>query len=124
MPGYYQNNYNQGQYYSGTPNYSMPVTPLPQQNTNSVMVVFVDGEAGARSYPVAAGNTVMLMDFNSNNFWLKSTDTTGMPQQLRTFEFKEIIQQPAQSPAGVSREEFNSLSDKLDKLIAELGGNK
>ena len=119
MPGYYPNNSNFNQYY-GAP--QMSVTP--QQNTNSVMVVFVDGEAGARSYPVAAGNTVMLMDFNSNNFWLKSTDTTGMPQQLRTFEFKELIQQPAQSPAGVSREEFNSLSDKLDKLIAELGGNK
>ena len=124
MPGYYPNSYSQTQYYNGTANYSLPVTPIPQQSTNSVMVVFVDGEAGARSYPVAAGNTVMLMDFNSNNFWLKSTDTTGMPQQLRTFEFKEIIQQPAQSPTGVSREEFNSLSDKLDKLIAELGGNK
>ena len=121
MAGYYPNNYNP--YYTGTP--QMPVTPtnVPQQNNNSVMVVFVDGEPGARSYPVAAGNTVMLMDFNSNNFWLKSTDTTGMPQQLRTFEFKEVTQQTTQQiNAGVTREEFNSLSEKLDKLIAELGG--
>lgn len=118
MPGYYPNNSNFNQYYGA------PQMPMNQPQSNSVMVVFVEGEAGARAYPVAAGNTVMLMDFNSNKFWLKSTDTTGMPQQLRTFEFKELIQQPAQSPAGVSREEFNSLSDKLDKLIAELGGNK
>lgn len=125
MAGYYQttNPYNQW--------YQAPVMPavsqVPQQNNNSVMVVFVEGEAGARSYPVAAGNTVMLMDFNSNKFWLKATDTNGMPQQLRTFEFKEQVT-PQQNQNGtqqiVTREEFNSLSEKLDKLISELGGSK
>lgn len=100
--------------------------PPVQQNTNSVMVVFVEGEAGARSYPVAAGNTVMLMDFNSNKFWLKATDSNGMPQQLRTFEFKEVVppQQNQNGTNSVTREEFNALTEKLDKLINELGGNK
>lgn len=96
-----------------------------QPSSNSVMVVFVEGEAGARSYPVAAGNTVMLMDFNSNKFWLKSTDTTGMPQQLRTFSFIEEIpkvESTIKTVPVVTREEFDALSQKIDKLISELGG--
>lgn len=95
-----------------------------QPSSNSVMVVFVEGEAGARSYPVAAGNTVMLMDFNSNKFWLKSTDTTGMPQHLRSFTFKEDTPVAANTNMAnvVTREEFDALNQKIDKLINELGG--
>lgn len=103
-----------------------PYNPYqPQQNNYGVMVVFVDGDNGARVYPVAPGNTVMLMDFNSAKFWLKSSDSNGIPS-LRTFEFKELFPQPQQvpNPSGVTREEFNSLNEKLEKLISELGGSK
>ena len=93
--------------------------------SNSVMTVFVDGEAGANAYPVAAGYTVMLIDFNSGKFWIKGTDPNGVPQRMRTFEFKEKITQPmVPTNDGVSREEFAALSAKLDKLISELGGTK
>ena len=67
--------------------------------SNSVMTVFVDGEAGANAYPVAAGYTVMLIDFNSGKFWIKGTDPNGVPQRMRTFDFKEKIVQPGQEQA-------------------------
>jgi hypothetical protein len=102
------------------------------QNTGSFMTVLVQGEAGANAYPVASGNTVMLMDFESNKFWLKS-NVNGIPQRLRSFSFMEEVQeqpkQQTQTVQSVSREEFDNLSgnvaklsDSVSKLIAELGG--
>lgn len=96
---------------------------IPQQNYGSLMTVFVQGEAGANAYPVASGNTVMLMDFESGKFWIKS-NVNGIPQRLRSFSFSEEIQgqTQAQSTNAVSREEFNKLAENVNKLLAELGG--
>ena len=100
------------------------------QSTNSFYTVLVNGEAGANSYPVASGNTVLLMDFESNKFWLKSTNVNGIPQQLRCFSFKEEIKEIAPTTSGVTREEFNVLSQNLsaltesvNKLLKDLGGD-
>ena len=105
---------------------------VPQQNFGSFMTVLVQGEAGANAYPVASGNTVMLMDYDSGKFWIKS-NVNGIPQRLRSFSFKEDVQdqQQVQQSAGqpISRVEFDnlaqnvsSLSNDVKKLIEELGG--
>lgn len=95
----------------------------PQQNTQSgLMTIMVSSEDEMINYPVAAGVTVLLISFNLGKFWLKSTSTNGVPQQPRVFEFTEKTTiQPTTN--GVTREEFDSLSSKIDKLIAELGGS-
>ena len=105
-----------------------------QQDDNSIMAVFVQGEAGATNYLVRSGTTVMPIDFQAGKFWLKS-NTGGIPQRMRHFVFKEIFpeqEQPNQSENGnasVTREEFDSLSknvsaiaNNLQKLLADLGG--
>lgn len=103
-----------------------------QQNDGSLMTVFVQGEAGANAYPVASGNTVLLMDFESGKFWLKS-NVNGIPQRLRSFSFEEKTPEkteiPSASKSVVSRDEFNTLSksvtdlaNNVNKLISELGG--
>ena len=105
-----------------------------QQDDNSIMAVFVQGEAGATNYLVRSGTTVMPIDFQAGKFWLKS-NTGGIPQRMRHFVFKEIFpeqEQPNQSEkenASVTREEFDSLSknvsaiaNNLQKLLADLGG--
>ena len=100
-----------------------------QMSDGSLMAVFVQGEAGANSYPVASGNTVMPIDFESGKFWLKS-NANGIPQRLRHFEFHEVFPNQENTPSvNVSREEFDglsksvsALSDSVNKLIAELGG--
>lgn len=95
-------------------------TNYTQQSPGSFMTMIVNGEAGANAYPVAAGNTVLLVDFNEQAFWLKSTDAAGIPQALRKFTFTENKPKP---PAEfVTKEEFASLNNKLDKLLNELGG--
>lgn len=103
----------------------------PTQTLNNFYTVLVNGEAGANAYPVASGNTVLLMDFNAGKFWLKSTNVNGIPQQLRCFSFKEEIRKPqALSDSMVSREEFDTLSqnvisltESINKLINDLGGD-
>lgn len=71
-----------------------PVTPpttqpMAQQGNNGL--IWVQGEAGAKSYLVAPGNTVMLMDSEGERFYLKSADASGMPMPLRIFDYKERI---------------------------------
>lgn len=84
---YYQQTYSQQPY---------TYQSQPQQNHNSTSVVWVQGIAGAQAYPVAAGNTVMLMDSEDSVFYMKSTDNTGRPLPLRVFEFKERTNEPQQ----------------------------
>lgn len=109
------------------------------QNMSSLMAVIVQGEAVANSYPVASGSRVMLIDFDDGKFWLKS-NVNGIPQRLRSFTFKEEIQEKSQQEhnnqsdvvninSEVTKEEFNSLvdtvailSNNVNKLISELGG--
>ena len=65
---------------------SMPSQPMQQQSSQ---IIWVSGEAGAKSYLVAPGNTVMLLDAENSVFYLKSADASGMPLPLRVFEYKE-----------------------------------
>ncbi len=95
-----------------------------QQTQNQIMLVPVNGEGGAQMYPVAAGSTVALIDFDACIFWLKTTAPNGLPQQMRKFEFKEIVQAAPADGSTVTREEFSSLQDKLNKVLEALGEAK
>lgn len=92
------------------------IQPMAQQGNNGL--IWVQGEAGAKSYLVAPGNTVMLMDSEGERFYLKSADASGMPMPLRIFEYKERTETPSKAFSGsveaqnvnfdnfVTREEF------------------
>ena len=103
-------------------NYQVAVpTTQPQNNSGNIMTIFIGSEEEANSYPVAAGTTVLLICFQLNKFWLKSTSTSGVPEQPRKFSFDE--ETPTLTARGsVSRDEFDKLSAKIDKLINDLGG--
>lgn len=104
------------------PNYQQPVTQQQTSTNVSLMTVFVNSDQEVDEYPVAAGVTVQLINFKAGKFYLKSTGTNGVPQPIRRFSFTEDSM-PAQNQNGaVSRDEFNALSEKFDKLLKELGG--
>lgn len=105
-------------------NYGYPVQyPImypTQQSVNqqhSSGIIWVQGEAGAKAYPVAPGNSLLLMDSESDSFFIKSTDASGIPLPLRVFSYTEIvpsqqIRQPEtrfDSSQFVTREEFEEL---------------
>ena len=106
--------------------------PSYQQTNNNVIVVPVQGESGASIYPVAAGNTVLLMDFNLKKFWIKATDINGLPSKFAAFDFKEEVKPIPQDTGNfVSRNEFDEwrqgtdaqLQQILDRVNALIGGN-
>lgn len=88
----------------------------------------MQGEAGAKSYLVGAGQSVLLMDSESSSFYIKSTDASGMPLPLRVFDYTERVQ--AQKPVVsvpefnadkyVTREEFDELKASLSKQHKEV----
>jgi hypothetical protein len=96
-----------------------------QYDDGSFMAFPVQGESGAQSYLVRNGTSVMLYDFDAGKFWIKS-NSNGIPQRLRHFVFKEVFpeqeQQQSQNIQSVTREEFDKLSQAVNKLITELGG--
>lgn len=96
--------------------------PQPQQpnNQSNNSIIWVQGNAAAKSYPVAPGNTVMMLDSEEPVFYIKSVDTSGMPAPLRVFDFierTETVSQHIDTDNFVTRDEF-------EKRIAELGKEK
>lgn len=72
-----------------------PPTTQPMAQQGNSGLIWVQGEAGAKSYIVAPGNTVMLMDSEGERFYLKSADSSGIPMPLRIFEYKESTETPS-----------------------------
>lgn len=120
FPATYQPNYYGGMY---NPQPQVPQIPTPaqapQQQANSGLI-WVQGESGAKSYLVAPNTTVLLMDSESNKFYLKSSDVSGMPQPLRVFEYAEKTGQQTQKAAPdvdlgeyVTKREFDEFKTAL-----------
>ena len=85
----------------------------PQQQNSGL--TWVQGIEGAKSHFVSPGQSALLMDSESNSFFIKSADTSGMPLPLRIFDYQErTAQQAPQQPTAavhdtssyITREEF------------------
>lgn len=63
------------------PQYYPQYQQTPQQNPQpqSSSMIWVQGEAGAKSYLVAPNTTVQLWDSEAPVIYLKSADVSGMP---------------------------------------------
>lgn len=121
-PGSYQNSY--------YPQIQMPVIQQPQQN-NGNSIVWVQGEAGAKSYLVAPNTTVTLWDTESQTIYVKSADATGMPTMkildytMRTDAPQVAKIQPLSEYA--SKEDVDYLKNEIEALRAkfsEMEGKK
>ena len=99
------------------------VAPINQQTVvqqNDTGILWVQGEAGAKSWAVAPGKSVMLMDSESNTFYIKSSDQSGMPMPLRIFDYTERTgqQNHAQAAQHVELDTSRFVTwDKLDERI-------
>lgn len=122
--GNYYMGYQPGYYPGAVPDtlqqFKAPYQPQqpPQQGGNGL--VWVQGEAGAKSYLVAPGNTVMLMDSEEQVFYLKSADASGMPMPLRAFVYTEKGAQPqAEAPKAFDPDRFVT-REELEKRLADI----
>ena len=112
MAGY--NNYFP-QTYTNTP-YSYGAGAINTPNQLGA-INWVQGEAGARSVPVAAGQKVLLMDSENNVFYVKSSDISGMPLPLRIFEYKEVV---ASDTSSASAQNTYVTHEELEQALAKL----
>lgn len=118
MPNY--NNYFPATYqpYYPTQSNVYPTQQNVAPTQQNVGIVWVQGEAGAKSYLVAAGQSVLLMDAESSTFYIKSTDASGMPMPLRVFEYKEKTQNThADQVKYVTHEELKKWTEDMMEKI-------
>lgn len=98
----------------------MPMQP-PRQDPNGL--IWVQGEAGAKSWFVAPGATVLLMDSENPRFYIKSANMNGVPA-MDTFEYYKVgeqkLQEVQQSANFVTVEAFNEFRDDMLKRIENL----
>ncbi len=94
-----------------------------QQNTG---IIWVQGEAAAKSHPVANGATVTLWDSEQPTIYIKHVDESGMPS-MRIVDYTERSQ-AARMPQNamnapmqeyVTRDEFAALVARVDEYGAK-----
>lgn len=112
--------------------YTNPYLPqYQQQQQQNTGLIWVQGEAGAKSYLVAPNTTVQLWDSEAQTVYLKSADASGMPT-LKILDYT-IREAAAPAPAVqdahsqyITREEFETLQGQikgLKKQIEKLKGD-
>ena len=90
----------------------------PQQNSNGL--IWVQGEAAAKAWFVAAGSSVALFDSEAPIFYIKATDASGMPMPFRKFQYSEVVHDSTPSQVALNSEEYNELKKRCDALEAML----
>lgn len=127
--GTYQPQYSQAP--QVVPQIQQPVQQPVQQSQQQSGFIWIQGEAGAKAYPVAAGNTVLLMDSENPVIYMKSTDQSGRPLPMRTFDLVERDNNPQWVQSSQSHEppvdmsQFvrnNELEDRVTEIVNRLMG--
>ena len=81
--------------------------PMMTQHPNTSGIIWVQGEVGAKAYPVSPGSSAILMDSEDERFYIKSTDASGMPLPLRVFSYSEEVSvQQSHDNAHVDTSQF------------------
>lgn len=86
-------------------------------------VVWVQGENAAKAYTVPPGKTVMLLDSESDRFYIKQADPYGKPLPLKCFHYSADSPSPEPSQDNfVTRREFDELKASLEALRKPVNG--
>lgn len=111
--------------------YQLPQMQQTAQSNQSL--IYVQGEAAAKSWIVGNGQSVLLMDSENPVFYIKSADASGIPLPLRVFDYKERTQNTThgvpQAPQSdqinlndkyVTRQEYDALQGKYMEILERL----
>lgn len=107
------------------PMYYNPPTPQPTQN-NPSSLIWVTGEAGAKSYLVAPNSTVTLWDSEAQTIYLKSADASGMPS-MKVLDYTIRDSGQATAPAVVDDTRYVTYEEfeKFEKEVkSQLKGRR
>jgi len=130
FPVGYQQMYYPQQFQPTQPNYVQQPQQPAQQNNG---IIWVQGEAGAKSYLVAPNTTVQLWDSEAQVIYLKSADASGMPS-MKILDYTIRDMTPANGPVAASsapsinaqdyalRTDLDALAGQINALRAEIDG--
>lgn len=98
----------------------IPQQPAQQNNG----IIWVQGEAGAKSYLVAPNTTVQLWDSESQTIFLKSADASGMPS-MKILDYTIRNQAPVNTPINAQASGPINSTDfathaEIDALTAQI----
>lgn len=107
-PATYQNPYMIQQ-----PQYQQPA----QQNSS---IIWIQGEAAAKSYLIAPNTSVALFDSERQTVYIKSADASGMPS-IKTLDY--TIREAQNASPGVPKESVTyATKDDLNAVYAKIKG--
>ena len=95
------------------------------QQSNANSLIWVQGEAAAKSWFVQPNNTVVLWDSESQTIYLKSADASGMPtMKVLDYTIRDT-QKPVESVSDVkaeyvTRDDLNAVYDEIRALREEV----
>ena len=96
-----------------------PYYPQYQQNQQNSGLIWIQGEAAAKSYLVAPNTTVALWDSESQTVYLKSCDASGMPSmKVLDYTIREAQKSPVK--AAENQNEDSSIRDEIAAIKAEI----
>ena len=106
------------------PNNMINPNPQMQQNFNpyqTLPFVLVQDMAMANSYNIGPGASVIFINQDMSEIRIKAKDPSGFSLPDRTWSLTETTpKQTTPSDNYVTKDEFRALSDKIDKLVAQL----
>lgn len=122
---YFPQTYQMPAYYPTQSN-AYPTQQNVGANTNAL--IWVQGEAGAKSYMVAPNQTVVLWDSESQSIYLKSADASGMPS-IKTLDYTIRDNSPQKadisSPTDfATKDDLTLVKKELDALKAKFDARK
>ena len=101
--------------------YSPQVYTPAQQTTNNL--IWVQGEAGAKSYLVAPNSTVTLWDTEAQTIYVKSADASGMPSmKILDYTMREASSPTAKLPPQsefATKDDLEYLRKEIESLKAK-----
>lgn len=95
-----------------------PPPPPPTQNS----IQWVQGEAGAKAYDVKPGQTVLLMDSETNVFYIKSVDINGMPLPLEIYDYTKRTARSNSTPPELPQIDLSGFvtKEEFEKRLSEI----
>lgn len=89
------------------------------QPTPVIMVDWVTGVDGVRSYPVRFGSSVLLIDHNANKMYLKTLDQIGTVS-ISAYSYTQIKLPTQEDKPTNDMSAFNDRLTKLEDILIKL----
>lgn len=104
--------------YGNNPLYNPMINPYYQQNTMQQLpkqeVIKVNGENGARAYPIGANSSAILLDESGLLIWLITSDGAG---------YKSVMAYDITPHKTAPTPDYNTLEQRIERLEGIINAN-